>query len=86
MAEEKRIKSMVAKERKVYTVHPQPGNCPLSPEEGDCLCCVYTENHNLHVCPYSGEEVRIDGGKSDTGLATSYCTYPEVNEELGFHF
>ena len=86
--EEKKITSKVSlnEGEKVYTVRPK--SCPFAKESGwkeKVACCVYTENENLHVCPYSGEEVKVAGGY-EHGLATSYCTYPVVNKDLGYHF
>ena len=81
MKEEKRISSkVILAEEETYYV--KANKCPLGE---DVACCVYSPSGNLHVCPYSGEEVRVNG-MEDTGPATSYCTHPEPNEERSFHF
>jgi len=39
-------------------------------------CCIYTYDHNVYVCPYSGEEVLLDNPSEEEGPCVSYCTYP----------
>jgi len=74
MTEEKRIASkVILVEKETYYVHPD--KCPLREEEA--VCCVYSPSNNVYVCPYSGEEVRVNGTE-DVGSATSYCTHPDV--------
>ena len=78
MSTEKRVASVVTKREvrreTIYTVSPVA--CPklYSQETISYACCIYSAEHNYYVCPYSGEEVRVNG-LGDTGPASSYCTY-----------
>lgn len=64
----------------IFTCFVKKGKCKfaqakvLERKPGYCICCRYTENGDLYVCPYT-EKVRVHGDL-DEGPSTSYCTYP----------
>jgi len=79
--EERYLRAEVVKKEPVYMVLMNEEKCcwpeavNINEETTTRICCMYTEDENLYVCPYCGEEIKIDGAE-EVGGAKSYCTYP----------
>jgi hypothetical protein len=52
---------------RVYS--PEDDKCPLGRE---CVCAVFSDERNLHVCPHLGEEIAESAARPHGD-----CYYPE---------